>query len=99
MGVLWSHNQEANPNMAHPDEVVDINRVGDVYLAMYDAGIPMNTSEKTQLSRSHWSIIIDVAGESNEKMIVGQELHLGADTKTRKTSFIPNRRFSLQSKF
>lgn len=68
------------------------NKIGDVYLAIYRRGLD-------GMKMAHYSIIIDTAGESTNKMIVGRELHLGVDRKTRKTSFTENKRVKTKKDF
>jgi hypothetical protein len=74
MGLFFSSNKESFFGMDITRQVVDKSKVGDVYLVAYNQGSAQTT--QTQEKRAHYSVIIDVAGESTDQTINGVELHL-----------------------
>eukprot|EP01129_Flabellula_baltica_P005223 TRINITY_DN1874_c0_g1_i6.p1 TRINITY_DN1874_c0_g1~~TRINITY_DN1874_c0_g1_i6.p1 ORF type:complete len:181 (+),score=34.50 TRINITY_DN1874_c0_g1_i6:227-769(+) len=78
--------------MSFPEHPIDNTKVGDIYLLGYNAGSGM--TEETQAKRFHYSVVIDIAGESTSENIIGLELHLGADERTKDTRPLANRRIA-----
>lgn len=89
---FFKHKDQVDINMSYPEHPVDDTKVGDIYLLGYNS--ESEITEETQEKRSHYSIIIDIAGESTHKDIIGLELHLGANEKTRDTRPLANRRIA-----
>eukprot|EP01129_Flabellula_baltica_P007240 TRINITY_DN2791_c0_g1_i2.p1 TRINITY_DN2791_c0_g1~~TRINITY_DN2791_c0_g1_i2.p1 ORF type:complete len:217 (+),score=30.72 TRINITY_DN2791_c0_g1_i2:147-797(+) len=84
--------KEVDTKMSFPEYPQDNSKVGDIYLIGYNSGSSL--TEETQEKRSHYSVVIDIAGESNNEEIIGLELHLGADERTRDTRPFVNRRIA-----
>lgn len=84
--------EKPDTKMSYTSKEINKEKVGDVYLAMYKQG---SDSEK----RAHYSIVIDTAGETTNEKIVGCELHLGADKKTRVTGFVGGKREKPRNEF
>jgi len=72
---------------AFGEEVSDGTKAGEVYLLIHSQGL--ESVESSQAKRAHYSILIDVGGDSTNDDFVGLELHLLAKIATRKTYFPP----------
>jgi len=83
--------------MGTPNQNVDANQVGNVYLLQYDQG--SGSIDELRLKRGHMSVLVDLAGECTEQEIKGIEYHLGADSQTLTTFFMNNRRVRSRNSF
>jgi len=90
MGTVFS-----GPNkiagMQAPTKIENPDKVGDVYLISFNQGC--SRSENLELKRSHYALIVDVAGGSSDKFLKGFIYHLGANTES-KESYVPLPQYS-----
>jgi hypothetical protein len=85
-----------------PRKPMNTHRVGKVYIMVHKTREQQAMSDDltyTQEKRAHHSLLIDVAGASNDIELRGVWFHLTANVKTRETEFCafgePIRRSSL----
>ncbi|CAF1069976.1 unnamed protein product [Adineta ricciae] len=66
------------------------HRVGNVYILVHKTREQLGAGDQlmcVEAKRAHHSVLIDVAGESDDLELRGVSLHLTADVKLRKTIF------------
>lgn len=104
MGHIFSSYPLVDIQMAAPRNVVDSNKVGDVYLVRVN---PRESPDVAGDKRTHWIVVIDVAGESTDEELMcvlivapffcqglnrsGWQFHLGADPASREVEFLNSR--------
>jgi len=71
-GIGMSHDTDIEFGYRNLQE----NKVGDVYLCL---GSPYSSIEVANRLRAHFSIVVDVAGESTDDILKGAEYHLCSD--------------------
>ncbi len=91
MGSKFSHCYFEEGSFDDSKVPIDPAKVGDLYIISYNQlpNLPINLcTEDIHQKRGHHSVMIDLYGESDEKKVIGTEIHLGVYKRSMETFFL-----------